>query len=46
VALSPAHIVALLDALKSGGTLNTQQLDTLATARATVVGLAQPTKSS
>jgi integrase len=38
--LSPAHIVALLDALKSGGTLNTQQLDTLATARAAVVGLA------
>jgi hypothetical protein len=39
--LSPAHIVALLDALKSQGTLNTQQLDVLSTARAAVVGLAQ-----
>jgi integrase len=39
-AQSPAHVVALLDALKSTGTLNAQQLDVLATARAAVVGLA------
>ena len=40
--LTPAHIVALLDSLKTTGTLNVQQLDTLATARAAVVGLEKP----
>jgi hypothetical protein len=40
------QIIAVLDSLKSLGPLNAQQLDTLATARAAVVGLAQPTKSS
>jgi hypothetical protein len=37
--LSPAHIIALLDALKSLGSLNVQQLNTLANSRAAVVGL-------
>jgi hypothetical protein len=39
--LSPAHVVALLDALKTAGTLSVQQLDVLATARATVVRMAK-----
>ena len=38
--LSAAHVTALLDALKTSGTLNVQQLDVLAVARAGVVGLA------
>jgi hypothetical protein len=45
-AQSPAHVVALLDALKTIGTLNAQQLDVLATARAAVVGLAHPQDSA
>jgi integrase len=39
--VSPAQTVALLDALKSLGTLNSQQLDVLAQARAGVLGLAK-----
>lgn len=38
--LSAAHVVALLDVLKCAGTLNPQQLNVLATARAAVVELA------
>jgi hypothetical protein len=40
-AVSPAQTVALLDALRSLGTLNPQQLDVLAQARAGVLGLAK-----
>jgi hypothetical protein len=40
-AVSPAQTVALLDALKSLGSLNSQQLDVLAQARAGVLGLAK-----
>jgi integrase len=38
--LSPAHIAALLDSLKSSGTLNPTQLDVLASARASALALA------
>jgi hypothetical protein len=40
-ALTPAQTVALLDALKTLGSLNSQQLDVLAQARAGVLGLAK-----